>query len=140
MKRTVILTIVSVANIIFPLVIGTFCYLIFSKNAFPIAQNFKPLEMYSKLQYNAITYFFRFYFSDAMWAYSLFYSLATVFYEKKRFPYLAIISGFATVVFIETLQLKHVIHGTFDIFDIIVEFVMGITGVFIFYRTRRNLK
>lgn len=130
---------VSVINITIPLILGLLCYLIFSRNSFPKISGYVPLEIYLKLPDNFLTYFFRFYFADAMWAYSFFYSLMLVFFGFEKFPLTVLIYGIITIVLIEILQLWHIINGTFDICDIIIEIIFGIISICNFYYSRRTI-
>lgn len=74
-----------------------------------------------------------------MWAYSFFYSLMLVFFEYEKFPLMVLILGVITVMFIEILQLLHIINGTFDIYDIVIEIIFGIIAICNFYYTRRTI-
>ena len=74
-----------------------------------------------------------------MWAYSFFYSLMLVFFGYEKFPLIVLIFGIITVVLIEILQLWHIINGTFDIYDIVIEIIFGIIAICNFHYTRRTI-
>lgn len=138
-RKNITYIFVSVINVTIPLIVGLLWYLIFSRNSFPIISGYTPLEICLKLPNNFLTYFFRFCFADAMWAYSFFYSLMLVFFGYEKFPLIVLIFGIITVVLIEILQLWHIINGTFDIYDIVIEIIFGIIAICNFHYTRRTI-
>ena len=73
-----------------------------------------------------------------LWAYSLIFSAYAVFDNKTKNLKWIIIAVSLLIVIIEILQLTKIIHGTFDIFDILAEITAVLIAVIILKRTNKE--
>ena len=75
--------------------------------------------------------FVRNYFLDMMWGYALVYALYLFTGNDTAELMKILIIAFIFSAIMEVLQLTPFVRGTFDIFDIIVEFLAEVSAVFI---------
>ena len=113
-------------NIVVPLTIGFIVYLLFRKDTF-ISQFIRRYLHFNfqTIQFNAewLNRFFRNFAADYLWAYALAFSVAFVLAEEKNQRILSLIICCFFTLLIEFGQKIGVIHGTFDIIDILIELV-----------------
>lgn len=128
-------------NIIVPLSLGAAIYLYWRPGAYisKIVSNLFNISFTSFQGRPAGIYrFIGYYLCDALWAYSLIFSLAL--YLGRHSLMQAYSIGICFAAGIEILQLFPQTPGSFDILDIIVELIVcTITIVIIYLYERRNV-
>ena len=129
-------------NIIVPLLLGTAIYLYWRPDAYISKLIFELLNISPGLEPGrpvGIFRFVRYYLCDMFWAYALIFSLA--FYLGRNRLRSAYIIGLCFTTFLEFLQLLPQMPGSFDILDIIVEFIICTITIHLiyFYERRRNV-
>lgn len=110
-------------NICFPLAIGLLMYLFCYKNTY-INIGFEKLFNFSRPYFYFDNNFHRFltcYACDILWAYSLTFALCFCFKDFKKPLLICSVLSILLAIVIELLQINRIIHGTFDIWDIILE-------------------
>lgn len=133
-------TILFLINICIPLVVGLFIYLIYDADTY-VTGFFHSLFGKSKGIYirDGITrQIIRNYLADGCWAYALTFSVM-FFMEKKESN--LIIGGlvcFAFSLLMEVCQNSRIIHGTFDVFDIVIEAVFIVLALTIIKKEGKN--
>ena len=127
-------------NIGIPLLIGTIIYLYWRPNAYISRFIFSLFNVSPGIvpgSPKGIERFVRYYLCDILWAYALTFSL--VFYLGRSKIRTAYIIGLSFIVLIELLQLLPQTPGSFDILDIIMEFVICTISIYVIYfYERRN--
>jgi len=124
-----------ILNVLIPILLGTTIYYIISPDVI-FVQKIDALFGYSfhveNLDINSfLMQFVRNYFLDMMWGYALVYALY-LFTDNDTAELMKIlIIAFIFSAIMEVLQLSSFVRGTFDIFDIIVEFLAEVSAVFI---------
>ena len=105
---------------------GIFIYYLFRENIL-IKQNF-------------ILAFIRNYIPDILWTIS-FYCISTVFSKNivKNYIVFTAIYVFSIGLFFELLQLKGIVKGTYDVFDIIIYIIAILVACLIEKNWRRNV-
>lgn len=127
-------------NICFPLAIGLLIYLFCYKNTY-INIGLEKLFNFSLPYFYFDNIFHRFltcWACDILWAYSLTFAL---FFCFKSFNKSWLITCILSVLFslvIELLQLVGIINGTFDIWDIVMEFTAIIIAVIIIKKEKKS--
>lgn len=122
-------------NILVPIIIGAAIYYVISPNVIFVQQldSLLAREIHVNTAYSntSIIRFVRNYLLDMMWGYALVFALflftGNNAAEIRKIFIIAVI--FSAVM--EILQLTSFAKGTFDVFDIIVEFLAEVTAVFI---------
>lgn len=122
-------------NILVPIIIGAAIYYVISPNVIFVQQldSLLAREIHVNTAYSNIPIirFVRNYLLDMMWGYALVFALflftGNNAAEIRKIFIIAVI--FSAVM--EILQLTSFAKGTFDVFDIIVEFLAEVTAVFI---------
>lgn len=137
-------TLLYSAHIIFPLLFGIGIYVHSTGNTyFTEALNFiLPECLTSPPKWDINSSFLlrvlRFYFCDAVWAYSLTFSIAPFFGTSKiRVFFAAILCSFFCIL-LELIQMNPEFIGTFDFWDIIVEIITCFIAGIIFYTLFRR--
>ena len=124
-----------IINILLPILLGAGIYYLASPEVIfvKILDKFLGISFhFSGLNINNFLFkFIRNYFLDMLWGYSFAFAVYLVMDNntaklKKTF-YIAF--GFAAIM--EILQITSIVKGTFDIWDIFVEFLAVMTAVFI---------
>jgi len=124
-----------VINILAPILIGAAIYYVISPNVIFVQQLDSLLNRrihINTTNFNlSIMRFVRNYLLDMLWGYALVFALSLFTgnntAEIRKIFIIAVI--FSAVM--EILQLTSIAKGTFDVFDIIVEFLAEVTAVFI---------
>lgn len=124
-----------VINILAPILIGAAIYYVISPNVIFVQQLDSLLNRrihINTTNFNlSIMRFVRNYLLDMLWGYALVFALflftGNNTAEIRKIFIIAVI--FSAVM--EILQLTSIAKGTFDVFDIIVEFLAEVTAVFI---------
>lgn len=125
----------SVINILVPLIIGAIIYYFISPNVIfvkiiddfiGIRNQLTDIDLYSVL-----FRFIRNYFLDMLWAYALVFMLFLILGNNtsKIMRIFVIAVAFSTIM--EILQFTSIAEGTFDVLDIVVEFIAELVAVFI---------
>ena len=116
-----------ITNALSALFIGACIYLFFRENTYfhNIVDRVIPLP-HLKIKKSICVDFLRYYMVDALWAYSLVFSLSIFINEKTAFL-LAIAFGLAW----EILQALNFVKGTFDFFDILMYLTASVFAVLI---------
>lgn len=137
---------VWVINIILPIVIGAIIYylispeVIFAKQIDDFAGgNFHITDL--KMN-NQIIRFIRNYFPDMLWGYALVFALFFALGNNAADIWKTFLIAFSFSTAIEILQITPIAKGTFDVWDILVEFLAEVIAVFIIniLRLRRKFK
>ena len=121
-------------NVAIPLFIGLLIYLLCYQNTY-INSFFQTILDCQLPRFYSSSYFYKFltgWACDILWAYSLTFALLFCFNDFKRNLIISLILSASLSFLIEILQLLNVINGTFDIFDIILEFTANFVAVIIF--------
>ena len=113
-----------IINCTLSLVLGLMIYLLFREGTYIHSLFGMDKRLVSR---NECTDLIGFYFSDAAWAYSLFFSLELVWNNRAV---VFICALFLSVIW-EIAQLFKIVGGTFDYFDIITYFAALISAVII---------
>ncbi len=74
--------------------------------------------------------FVRFYLLDMLWAYALVFAVYVVINDKAIKLWKVLLGAGILSVLMETIQLSPFIHGTFDFYDILAEFVAELIAAF----------
>ncbi|MCM1048434.1 MAG: hypothetical protein NC433_08420 [Clostridiales bacterium] len=130
--------IIMLLHILFPLVIGTLIYYLTSPNVFFI----KEIETFLGMTSNMHTFLtdsvflrlVRNYLPDMMWGYSLVFALFYIIGNIAADIRKVFCVAFPFSVMMEMMQKTSFIPGTFDVFDIFVEFLAEIIAVCIIYK------
>ena len=134
-----------VANIIFPLLLGTLLYLIIAPNVIFVSVlgkftgsdfiNFSQPESF-------IEFFARYYMMDMLWGYSLVFALFVCLGNNAAVKNVFIMA-FVFSTAMELLQLTSVVPGCFDELDIVMEGIAEAIAAFIikthFYEEATNI-
>lgn len=142
MKEKVFLII----NIVTPLLIGVVIYYLISPDVIfvkRIDEVFgKAIHIHCSSTNSLTLRFVRNYMPDMMWGYALVFALYFNLGNNTAELMKIFIIAFAFSAVIEILQLTSIVNGTFDVFDIIVEFLAEAAAVFIikFYFLRGGTK
>lgn len=132
-----------IVNISIPIIIGTAIYIIFSPNIYVTKYFWKmihfpnPFYDIDIMSMPIVIRLMRFYLCDALWTYSLTYSVISIIGKKDV---KSIIKGcyisVAFLIVIEVAQIFMVLPGTFDYFDLLIQIITSIvTGII--YNKRR---
>lgn len=133
-------------NIIIPIVIGTSIYYLLSPQVIFVKKIDSILGINFHFTYvisqNVIFQLIRYYFLDMLWGYALVFALFFILDNNtaELLKSFVIACSFSTTM--ELLQTTPFAKGTFDVYDIIVEFLAEVFAVFIIkhYILRRNIK
>lgn len=131
-----------VANLVLPLVVGSIIYYIVSPNTLFVVRVdqilFDGRHLITFDLSNSVFRFCRNYLLDMLWSYALVYALYLAHNNNtvRLLRVFLIAFGFSTVM--EFLQLTSLAKGTFDIIDIIVEFLAELIAVFIIKKTHEE--
>ncbi len=124
-----------VLGIVCPIILGALVYLILDPNILFISMLGLELKRGAYL-YDGNIFFciIRNYFPDAMWAISL-TAFVIFLYRNRNSFILPTFFVFILGAFIELLQYMQVIHGTGDVFDVLIEIFFSLLTCF-FYKRR----
>ena len=133
-----------IINTLLPLILGTIVYLSLKPNAYISSIIYKWLPFHisiSPFEKNILTIFIHGYFCDMLWAYAFMITLCfSSAYQTNLKAYIVI----ACIIFeslIELLQYLHIISGTFDLWDIILEILMNLLAIVIWkYNVKGGIK
>ena len=120
-------------NVIVPLLFGLAIYLFCYNNTY-INNGFKnifgisPPHIYFD---NAYFKFLTCWACDILWAYSLTFALFLCFKDFKKPLLICGTISFSLTIVIELLQIEHIITGTFDFWDIILEIIAILFAIII---------
>lgn len=139
---------IAVLNIVIPLIVGAIIYYLLSPNVIfvdvvnrIIGEGWHYPSLVKK--YFIIRYI-RFYFLDMLWGYSLVFTLHYFFDNNTANLKKIFIIAFIFSVLMEVLQVTSLTNGTFDLLDILHEFIAEVFAVFIiknlFMRRDKNEK
>ena len=111
-------------NIFIPLVLGSVIYLLLANNT--IINDLTGINTFINITSHSILGVLRFYIVDALWAYSLTFSLS-LFCKNNTAAIIAFSSGLAW----ETLQRTSYVAGTCDYIDICMYFMASLIALMI---------
>lgn len=121
-------------NIIIPISIGSVIYYLFS----PQVMFVKIIDDILKINFhiiepidNLLFKFIRYYLLDMLWGYALVFALYLILGNNTAKLWKILFIAFSFSAVIEFFQLASFFDGTFDIFDIVVEFVAELFAVLI---------
>ena len=133
-------------NIICPVIIGAFIYYLISPDVFFVKKidaliggviniHIPPIE-------NVFFKLIRNYFLDMMWGYALVFALFYIIGNNAVKIGKIFWIAFLFSAIMEIIQIAPLVQGTFDIFDICVEFLAEVIAAIIIYKTysREELK
>lgn len=108
-----------VLNIIFPIIIGTIIYILYSPNTIfvKLLSNYFDIK---SLDSNFISNILRNYFCDFCWCYSLAFTISYI-YKDSLSAITSILVPISVGIALEIMQLTGTISGTYDLLDIISE-------------------
>lgn len=133
-----------ILNIIIPILVGAVVYYILSPEVIFVRQidaligrDFRFTEIVEKGWFLRLV---RNYLLDVLWGYALLVALYFMFGSNTAELLKILIIAFVFSAVMELLQLTSIAKGTFDVFDIIVEFFAEMVAVFIIkkYKTLRR--
>jgi hypothetical protein len=109
------------------LLLGLFIYIVFRPDTYISKYllgytHLRTFSNYILVKDNCIILFTRNYLCDILWAYALTFAAWTVGFSRVRREYLSL--GGSCILFellVEIMQKFHIISGTFDILDILME-------------------
>ena len=133
-------------NILVPIIIGAAIYYVISPNVIFVQQldSLLAREIHVNTAYSntSIIRFVRNYLLDMMWGYALVFALFFVMGNNTADLKKIFLPAFLFTLAMEFLQLTPIAHGTFDLWDIFVEFLAEAVAVFIIkiLQLRRNSK
>ena len=113
--------IVIIVNIILPLVLGAWIYIVSTEDVFFVrlfTEHMMKMQRLIEVK-SDMGIFFRNYFADFLWGYSLMFAIYYVLNETDLRKIYFIVLLFSA--FMESLQLFPKLPGTFDFFDILIE-------------------
>lgn len=130
-KRNIFLII----NILAPILIGATIYYLISPDVIFVKQIDTFLGKGIHINHISSTFklikFIRNYILDMIWGYALIFSLFYILGNNTAELLKIFLIAFTFSAVMEFLQLTSITIGTFDVFDIIVEFLTEVTAVFI---------
>ncbi len=116
-----------VINILIPIFLGAIIYYFISPEVMfvKIIDSGLGLKRYFGIwtSDNLIFIFIRNYFLDMLWAYALVISLFLIIGNEKECVFSVFLIAFSFSIILELLQIIPFVRGTFDLFDIAVEFL-----------------
>ena len=129
-------------NCFVSLLIGAFIYYFFSPEVIFV----KKIEeiigngLHFELSFhdNRILKFIRFYVLDMLWAYALVFALKLIMGNNTANLKRIFLVAFMFSTTMEILQLTPLAEGTFDILDVICEFIAEVIAVFIIKKLQRR--
>ena len=137
---------IIVLNIMIPIIVGTMIYYVLSPEVIFVKQidHFigNGFHISSINTGNILFRFIRNHFLDMLWGYALVFALFFVMGNNTADLNKIFLPAFLFTLAMEFLQLTPIAHGTFDLWDIFVEFVAEAVAVFIIkiLQLRRNSK
>ncbi len=137
---------IIVLNIIIPIVAGAIIYYLFSPQVIFVKKIDGILGVdfhFTSIIKDCILFqFVRFYFLDMLWAYALVFALFFILDNNTAELKKIVLIAFLFSTTMEILQMTPYATGTFDVFDIIAEFLAEVIAVFIIkkYILRRYIK
>ena len=126
-------------NTFFPLLIGFAIYLFCYQNTY-INTTVENILGFSLPYFYFDNAFYRFstcWACDTLWAYSLTFALFSCFKNFNKSWLITCVLSILFSLIIELLQLTNIINGTFDIWDIIMEFSAIIIAVIILKKEKK---
>ena len=128
-------TVILLLNVIIPILLGTIIYYFLSPDVLFVKRIDQLLGNGFHISYMGteclIWKFIRNYFLDMLWGYALIFGLFLVSGNNIADLKKIFLTAFLFSAVMEILQMTPVARGTFDIFDILVEFLAEIAAVFI---------
>lgn len=138
--------IIIILNIVLPIFLGGILYYLMSPEVIFVKalNDFFEVDFYV-LSINKKSIGFRFirnYFLDMLWGYSLVFALFWTNGNNTADIKKVFLIAFVFSAIIEISQITYAVKGSFDIYDIVVEFFAEVFAVFIinFYIIRRKSK
>ncbi|MCM1058592.1 MAG: hypothetical protein NC517_13465 [Firmicutes bacterium] len=128
----------KILNICVPVIVGAVLYYLFCPDVLFVqaVDSWTGLRLHIAADYDHMTVrLIRFYLFDFLWAYSLMFLALSLSEEKGGRVTIPVVFLFEGGM--ELLQLAPAVKGTFDIWDLFVEFVAGVMVIKIF-RRRNN--
>ncbi len=132
--------------IVFPIVVGLIVYLIFKPSAYVSKLIIDCLgleEINIQTSNNWFWNYIHYYLCDFLWAFSL-TSVVALILDNNRFKaFLSVLICSFVGTIVELMQMWKFISGTFDIVDLVVEFIgsiLSIIIVMIYLRRNQNEK
>lgn len=130
----------SIINIIIPLIIGLFIYILFVPTSH--ISEFVYLCIGRSLYIGSVpTKFITCYLADCLWAYALFFLIFVVYAQKLNDIWCVLLVCVGFEILMEHLQLTPIVDGTFDVLDMIVEVLANLFGfgiTFIYYKVGKK--
>lgn len=134
MKKTTKFWIICLVNSVASLLLGAVIYLVFRSDTYIHKIIDVPLNFITSESDLILLNFLRFYFADALWAYSLTFALA-IFSNEYFAPLCATFCG----ILWELSQKLGITKGTFDYADIAMYFfASSVAGIIIYLIKRRE--
>lgn len=139
-------TVILLLNVIIPILLGTIIYYFLSPDVLFVKRIDQLLGNGFHISYMGteclIWKFIRNYFLDMLWGYALVFALFFVMGNNTADLKKIFLPAFLFTLAMEFLQLTPIAHGTFDLWDIFVEFLAEAVAVFIIkiLQLRRNSK
>jgi VanZ family protein len=134
-----------ILNIIIPLAIGGIVYYITSPDVIFVQRLDDILGVVRDSEETMhsgeiFRTFLRNYFLDMLWAYSLTFCIYILVDNNTESVYRTMTIAFTFSLAMELLQLTNTVKGTFDVADILVEFIAIVIAVFIIKYKRFTLR
>lgn len=124
-----------VINILVPLIIGAIIYYFISPNVIfvKIIDEFIGIRIHlTDIDlYSVLIRFIRNYFLDMLWGYALVFMLFLILGNNTSEIVRIFVIAVVFSAIMEILQLASIAEGTFDVLDIVVEFLAELVAVFI---------
>lgn len=126
---------IVILNFLVPIALGSIIYYLFSPDVLFVQKIDEVfgggLHLYRIAEGNTAFRIFRNYFPDMLWAYALIFALFFVSGNKTAEISKIFLIAFSFSAVMELLQMAPLVKGTFDMFDIVAEFIAEIFAVFI---------
>ncbi len=122
-------------NIIIPILLGAVIYYLFSPDVLFVKRidSITGLNFHIRIVENSnlLFSFIRNFFLDMLWAYALVFALFYIIGDNTASLLKVFLIAFLFSSAMEILQITSIVKGTFDFYDILVEFLAEIVAVFI---------
>lgn len=134
--------IIMILHILCPIAVGGLIYYLVAPDIFFIKKARTLIDvtcnMYMFPTDNALLRLVRNYLPDMMWGYSLVFMLFCIIGNNAADIWKVFCVAFSFSVVMETIQKTPFVHGTFDVFDIFVEFLAETLAVCIIHKLYSN--
>ena len=127
-------------NIIVPLLLGLLIYLAYRPEAIITSLLSKVIPITPRPAESSLEKMLSSYGPDILWAYGLTFYNICVLHHRRYSAFKVFLISFITELLIELLQKTKIINGTFDYFDVLLEFLVTTMVIALYYfNLNRNI-